>query len=273
MGKEGMKGYIFEKEIRIFGMRRSGINAVRNFIVNSFPRGFVVLLLNTDLSFIRSGPFPVMGRRWYKKRYKHFVNTVEHLPITDIGVCLKPNYCYEKERTRWARYYGAYKLSRDKYNLVVIRSPHNNLASALKFPKNKMKYIYYGNNRYLEFTRLWIQYAEEVLCITNHIPNKIVVLFDKLVSDSYYRKSISDALGIPCVYSAINKAHDIGSSFDWNDYAGMAQKMKVLDRWEYLIDPGEEVWWTLDDCKAKLSHLKVVEYTRELFDIDLGKIF
>ena len=289
-----MENYLFEKEIRVFGMRRSGNAAVNNFIVRSFPRGVVVFINNSDLSFRKYGPFPKRQKRYAKKVFKYFLNGTEHMPITDINVCLKRKYCYYCERQKWAKHYGKWAfaksdlntraksdLTQDKYNLVIVRSPHNYLASVLKFPHNKMKYIFTGNNRYLEFTQLWIQYAEEALGITNYIPSKIVVLFDKFVSDSYYRKSISDALGIPYVYSAIRssaygqKSRYLGvskSSFDGNGYMGSTNEMMVLDRWKYLIDPGEEVWWTLDECKEKLMIPKVVSYTKELFGVDLKEV-
>jgi hypothetical protein len=274
-----MKEYLFEKEIRLFGMRRSGNSAVRHFIVHSFSRGVVSVITNSYLSFRIDGPFSKNQRKYCEGVAKYFLTNVQHMSITDISVCLKPRYCYDWERKRWGKYYGKNGFAKDVYNLVIIRSPHNHLASVLKYPKDKMKYIYVGSRGHLEFTQLWIQYAEEVLGITNYIPKKIIVLFDKFVSDGYYRESISDSLGIPYIYSAMNngsfdlKWDSPGSSFDWNEYVGMTQKMKVLDRWKYLINPGEKVWWTLDGCKKKLFHPKVVEYTKALFDIDLKGIF
>ncbi|GAF67271.1 unnamed protein product [marine sediment metagenome] len=264
-------------------MRRSGNSAVRGYIKGLYPRGVVSYLDNTNLSFHihnatgagkRPSSFPVIVAK-YKHKNRYFLNCSEHMPILDIGVCLKKNYCYDAARASWVFNYGKDKFAEKEYNLVIVRSPHNHLASIVRYPQGRMKYLFYGQDEFLEFTELWIQYAEEALSITNHIPNKIVVLFDKLVDSPNYRECFSNTLGIKYVDSAIGFFVGTGSSFDGKKYkkGGQAYKMKVLDRWKYLIDPGGKVWWSFDECKEKLMNPKVVEYTKALFDIDLEDIF
>ena len=194
-----MNEYLFEKEIRIFGMKRSGNTTALYFLWGHFDLTNAIHIQNSNLSFHSSNslkkrrPGLWIGRLARLKENKVFTNGVEHLPIEYIGMALNPHYCYYAERKKQAIRCGKREFSKDVYNIVLIRSPHNHLASVVK--KKNYKSLFRGSDYYIEFGDLWVQYAKEALSITNHIPNKIPVLFDRLVDSVDYRKSISDALG------------------------------------------------------------------------------
>jgi hypothetical protein len=259
-----MEEYLFEKEIRIFGMKRSGNTTALYFLWGHFDLTNSIHIQNSNLSFhssksIKKGkPGLWIKRLAGLKENKVFTNGVEHLPIEYIGMALNPHYCYYADRKKYAIRCGKREFSKDVYNIVLIRSPHNHLASLVR--KRNYKALFRGSDYYIEFGDLWVQYAKEALSITNHIPNKIPVLFDKLVDSVDYRKSISDALGFVYNDSGINV---MTRKVSWSP----------LDRWKYLIDPGKKVWWTLDGCKEKLLRPDVVEYTKALFNIDLEELF
>ena len=254
-----MSSFLFEKEIRVFGMKRSGNSTTASFIYGCLKSNEVIVFKNTNLSF---NPVSNLRRRrieLFDKAIveaeggaKYFINGAEHMPIPIIRELLKPVYCYDGERERLAIKYKKDFFSRDVYNMVLLRSPHNNLAGILK--SRSRRHMAEVSEYYLGFLDLWLQYAEEVLCITDHIPNKIIVLFDKMVSSRSYRESISSALDIPYTEDGINFiGKNIGDSFK-----------------TYRYHPK---WWTADIYKKVLLHPKVMKYTKEIFDINLMECF
>jgi hypothetical protein len=187
-----------------------------------------------------------------KGKVRYFINGVEHMPIYTIKEFLKSGYCYDGERTKLAIKHKKDFFSREAYNIILLRSPHNHLASILK--SKAKRFMVEGSDHYLGFLDLWLPYAEEALCITDYIPNKVVVLFDKLVSSRNYRESVSAALGIPYTEDCMNFiGKNIGSSFETYGY--------------------NPEWWTANIYKKILLHPKVMKYAKELFDINLKGCF
>lgn len=243
-------------------MKRCGKSTIDAFLRDHFKYDEFIFLNNTNLSFtpsfkFRRGRIDIFDRAKREKgEARCFINTVEHFLITTIGESLKVGYCYDTERARFAIKYGKDLFSKEVYNIVVLRSPHNHLAAMLK--KKSTCKLMEGTSYYMRFLDLWLQYAEEVLCITDYIPDKVIVLFDKFISSHHYRKTISAALGIPHVDS--DREIVIGNSGSGS--------------WKYFIDSdGRKVGWMDDTCEEILFHPKIIEYTKELFSIDLMECF
>jgi hypothetical protein len=280
-----MDKFLFEKEIRTFGLRRSGNTMVVSYVFGHFKRGEIIALHNTNMSFNPSYSSKKKRMDTFKRKLdkclgkqKCFFNSSEHIPIKHISANLYPGYCYDSQRMTFAVNYNCRRFSKDVYNILILRSPHNHLASILKNPK--FNYLFDGNHYYGEFTDLWIQYAEEALGLTDELDRwkdrKIVLLFDKFVESQDYRRSVSNQLGLKFNDSGINRiGRRIGSSFNGRAYKDNAQEMKVNDRWKYLFDPGddEHVWWDVESCRTKLLRPKVVHYTKKLFGVNLRTLF
>ena len=114
-------------------------------------------------------------------------------------------------------------------NVLIVRDIFNYLASKIKM----------GRHFYPE-TNLacWKIHAREYLGITNVLPNKVLVNFNKWVQDIEYKKLICKQLDcdlfLPEWYQV--SSFGGGSSFDHQQLNGQANKMKVLERWREYKD-------------------------------------
>ena len=272
-----MKEYLFEKEIRLFGIKRSGNAAIVSFILGHYKPNEMVYLHNTDFSFrprdIDLGPCDFHGMLEARRmdKVKCYLNTTEHnYPASSHLQVIQEkmrdrNHCYNMDRKWYSLYYGFGKdgFSEKVYNIFLIRSPHNNLASILRILQLKrgfQKHIFYN------FAEDWLMYAREALGETEYFWKKIIVCnFDEWFSSEDYRRSISDQLGLEYSDKGVNDViRTVGSSFDGMRLAKEAQKMRVLDRWEYFKDD--------NDYLDKLRNDELIEKTKLLFDVDLREI-
>lgn len=262
-------------------MKRSGNSGVVSYIWGHFDKNDIIGLHNTNLSLQPSRSLKV-GKKYniFHTQMKKcggapvcFLNSSEHMPPVEIGILLKKKYCYFSEKRKMAIEYDCKYFSKRQYNILLVRSPHNHLASILKHP-TMGNYLFKGSKAYEGFFDLWIKYAREALDITNFVPSKIVILFDKFVSSEEYRKKISESMEMEHNDSGINTiARRVGSSFNGKTYRNDAQKMDISGRWKYLLDPGEEVEWDVDEVRSGILNPEIVAYTRLLFDVDLEKLF
>lgn len=271
-----MKEYLFEREIRLFGLKRSGNTAIVSFILGHYEPEEVVHLHNTDFSFRpRSraiSPFEfhnIMEEKGMEK-VKCYLNTTEHnYPEPSHFKVISRNmgdndYSYNADKMWYAWYYGFGKkrFSKETNNIILIRSPHNNLASYLRI-------LHMGRgfrkHPFRNFAGDWIMYAREVLGETNYFDDKIICNFDEWFSSEDYRKKLSGQLGLEYSDKGVNTViRKVGSSFDGMRLAEEAQKMKVLDRWEHFKDN--------DEYLDILRNDELIEKTKLLFDVDLKEI-
>jgi len=180
-----VKKYLFEKEIRLFSIKRSGSSAIVSFILGHYKPEEIVYLHNTDFSFRTRDrskhPFEFLKflEENNPDNFKCFLNTTEHnYPKQSSFELLAEkmadrNYVYTVDRAWYSNYagYGSRRFSQEVYNVILLRSPHNNLASILRIlevGKGFQKHIYHN------FVDDWLMYAREVLNETNYIPNKVV---------------------------------------------------------------------------------------------------
>jgi len=243
-----MSDYLFEKEINIIGLRRSGKHALYMWLLPYLKNAIVQS--NTRFNFI-------LGRR-FRTFFSHhqkeidvvftddtriekedfignYVCTVEDCYPSEIGRMLNdPEYEYNVRKIYLAEKYHRKFFSKQIFNIIVLRTPHNNLASALAKGGAGGKNAKTG----AMFRDLWIQYAKEVVGSNNYIPNKVIFLFDKWFTDESYRRSLASLLGFTFFTdSGLNQISNLGSSFDdKEEFQYNAQKLDVLNRWKYYID-------------------------------------
>lgn len=116
--------------------------------------------------------------------------------------------------------------------ILVIRDIFNFIASRVKSGRElTVEDLAENNVRLASTIELWKTYAREYLGITNYLPQKVSVNFNKWFTDCGYRKNLSKMF---CVDREILNWDTVstyggGSSFDNQNIN--ASQMKVLERW------------------------------------------
>jgi len=223
--------YLFEKEIRIFGLKRSGMHAASAWISGLFGKKKAVVQNNTHLTFrerLKSEKFELRLSR--AREPVAYINIIEHNNLPEVSAKLHDYSSeYNVEKVSLAKKHNRKFFSRDDYDVLVIRNPFNNLASLSKLRPS------FARQLLSTFKEMWIQYAEEALFKTNWLFPKVVFLFDKWFDNKEYREELSLVLGCPFTDDGLNVIHgSIGSSFDGKKFRGKTQQMNVLGRWEQL---------------------------------------
>lgn len=129
-----------------------------------------------------------------------------------------------------------------KIKVLLIRDPFNFFASRLKMlsdmveqgVQNPIQKI--GWNGIL---KLWKMYAREYLGETNFLGRKVTINYNSWFTDSIYRNEIAErCLKIANQDKGLQEVseHGRGSSFDYLNFEGSAQKMEVTERWRYFLD-------------------------------------
>lgn len=231
-----MRYYLFEKEIRQFALKRSGNNAMIMYFFGHFTDNFI-LIVNTDFGFRsrsgRGGPFEFADKLFLLEKKdpetpKNFLMTVENYDL--YAIRSKHNdrkYHYNMDKRWYAGTYGCTEFSRDVLDVLILRSPHNNLASV-------MAKGWYWMVPF--FAELWIKYAREIVGDTKHLAYKVNCIYDKWFTSLEYRKQICYEIGLEHTDAGLNRMRrSRRSSFNGMKYQRNAQKMKVLDRWKHYV--------------------------------------
>jgi len=249
---------MFDEELLLFGLKRSGNAAITNFLQHLGEKNIYAYDHMAQLRIRKT------FRVWQKinvGRYRDYLHTIEQMDLRDVAENLN---IYEKEKKKFSLEIGSNDFSNIQKNLLVLRSPHNYLASLFASGlRHRDKHIE-------NFQYFWKQYADETLSKTNYLgDSKLIILFDKWFQSEDYRKRIAFLLGAEYTdrtSKGIEGVIRVGSSFDGRDYHGKAQKMKVLDRWKNFKD---------NDLYREilLGDEDIVEKTKEIFHIDLISLF
>ena len=152
------KTYLFEKEIRVFGIKRSGIHAISSWIYSHFSVDYftnVIMLNNSDLSLkyhttnknnkkgnrpIRSKEilkFKISGKQ-RKKAFKFplhaLINIIENFDLESASKRLNnKKSSYNVLKKYYAKYYGFDEFSKEQFNILIYRSCFNQIASVLQY--------------------------------------------------------------------------------------------------------------------------------------------
>ena len=124
------------------------------------------------------------------------------------------------------------ELENNDANIIILRDPFNLIASRMKhWVEKKPELLQNGIN-------LWVEYAEEILGVTNIIPNKHIILYNQWFTDANYRKTIVAWFNGKHDDSCINIVPEWGrgSTFDGLNYQNNASQMKVLERYKTIED-------------------------------------
>lgn len=230
--------FLFEKEIRIFGLKRSGLHAAHAWFWGHFEIRSCMYQNNTNLSFKEKKRYNTFNERFklVESNPQCYINIIEHQDpqIMERKLC-NPNYEYNVKKKEIATKHGRKNFSREAYNIVVLRNPFNNLASIIQVDRMANKKLWAVKKLIPSFREMWMKYAYELIGVTSFFsPVKVNFLFDEWFVNKEYRKGISSLLGLKFSDAALNRVTRQGSSFDRRKFDGNAQEMNVLGRWSQI---------------------------------------
>lgn len=233
-------------EFRIVSLARSGHHGIINWIIGQCPgrvcylngvkpnRNPYTAYVSKDLKGISEEEFLKDKEKKNKALKKDYlIYSYEELPLEEIYT--------ESFEFKHDKYLGK---SSKRFDILILRDPYNYFASRLKLEEMGL----YDPNIRAKLTNkkardaliiLWLQYAKEFLGQTAYLKNnKVVINFDKWVSDKSYRQGLAKKLNLKFSDAMMNKLtrSGPGSSFDKLKYANDGGKMKVLERWKVMKD-------------------------------------
>ena len=164
------KFYRHKDIIRVYSIRRSGQHAIIYWILNNYNGNYYFsnnVIQNTHVYY--GGDFQEVRFRPYKRRYLLIYN-IEN-PLL--------NYHYGNKVIKEN---GTGRFNND-INIIIIRTAKNTFSSY--YSANwEWDSFFKDNLDYRNFIKLkWLILAKEVLNETNHLDNKIIILYDKWIVD------------------------------------------------------------------------------------------
>ena len=233
----------------VHGMKRSGNHAVLNWLkahdhfihFNNVYR--IAMVLDGEIE-LPNQPYPY--RRWLKARYKEkgmgALFPFERLsPRSYIA-------SFEDHRLDWRAFEGA---PLPVVNMIIIRDIENLMASRIKkgMSRDSRAYPTEHNDDMQRVIDTWKMHARECLGETQHIPDSIVIPFNRWFSDQSFRRELAEQLGYTFTDEGLSKVSTKGdgSSFDQTNYDNRGQKMDVLDRVQRLSEQERAVFDSVMD--------------------------
>jgi len=240
-------GIINDHELRVFGLQRSGIHAVINWIIQQSSGPTVFL---NDIKSVTGNPFletdDAHSFAW-EASPRRFDLTLER-----SGHHASKKYLllgYEDTDLRYLpidfdrTIHQGVGESRKILNLLIIRDPYNLFASRMGFLNTANRYpMRQFPERAVE---LWKVHAREALGATSALePRRVVILYNRWFSDQAYRQELAAELGLEFTDRGIDSVPGVdlpkvefarfgcGSSFDNQRFHGQAQAMDVNARWK-----------------------------------------
>ena len=259
--------YLFDKEIRIFGIKRSGIHAISSWIYRHFldkeqgKKTYAAIVLNSvDVSLkkhqrkkgkyrsitILPTQIEAALKRKIKLPFRAIIPISESFDLVQAQERLSnKKSSYNVLKKYYAKYYKVDEFSKEQITVLIYRSWANQLASALYIhdgPRTfwlhttPLTYPFHKCPTDFSFMDLKTQYELEALEATNILKNKIIIIYDKWFVDIEYRKQIAGKLGLEFTDNGLNYVWKARSSFHdaKSDIQQKAQKMDVLNRYKYL---------------------------------------
>lgn len=178
---------------------------MKTAIIHSMSRGGHNWLMNVFKSWL--------GSEWsFHKMEATMPDRFVELVTKNLDLPEYPNwpvYTVVRDYLNWAASY---------INLIGL--PKGNIAD----PKQVMRKA-----------DIWYAIAQEAFEDTDYIPNKTIIIYDKMVNSQIYRRYICKMIGGTYNEGILNFVPAAGSSFDGTNYTGRGTEMKVLERWKWFL--------------------------------------
>lgn len=251
--------YLFEKEINISGVQRTGQHAIISWVAGNFNNVIFKNSVSPEIygrkrNLRTMNDVPTFLFNFCENRYEisdvektkyDFENKVDAIIIgTEYkSNNIELNRSIDEEKQEISKKLGFNGFSKERKNILTIRSPYNHLASLLKWNERYYRHRKQYHPTCLNFKKIWITIADEYLGNNNKIPSpKMVVKYDDWFSDINYRKEICNFIETPFsdkglnIVMRIGRGGQWGSSFDGMKLKESAQKMDVMERWKKYIN-------------------------------------
>lgn len=269
-----------QKEIRIFGIKRSGNHAIINWIFQQIPNQAVFLnncyqagkklklyegigTINCKgidywdfkkrFLLFEKNPFQGKNIIAYSREDKRFNNQkLKNYPKEGLIISFEGKDINKMMTALDHNHDQLVGSSAKIFSFIIIRDPFNLFASIYK--KWGKKYL-------LRFIPLWKQYANLVV---NSKANFDSILYNQWLTDQNYRKSITKKLQIPFDDSGKDVVANFGggSSFDGASNQVKAKDLQVLSRWQFFQDD--------QDFHSCFQDAEIIELSEKIFGVIPG---
>lgn len=258
---------LFEENIEVLGLRRSGLHAIVNWIFPHFSMCYFhndsnLSLSRSHFTIYRDGIATDKHYSLQRTQSPVFIGLTESMPLSDFPAKLSE---YEEERSSFCSEHGYVRFSADVQAILVIRDPFNHLASAME-----------SDGSWIEpemFTSKWIEYAREYLGQTDYIGfpdgSKFWIDYNDWFQSCEYRMATSGRLGKPFTDEGLERVatQGGGSSFDGTNFDNNAQQMDVLSRWtSYMKNPVYQQY-VRDEESLSVAEQAYPELTRRVREL------
>jgi hypothetical protein len=256
-----MSNIINNKEIRVFGIKRSGNHAIINWIFYQIPgqvifanhcylagkeiriykgtgridcRGINYWDFKRKYFFFEKNPFFNQEIVTYSKNDKRFNGQkLKQYPKEAVIVSFEDKDIAQFSELMNRHHEEWVGKSKEVFSIVILRDPFNLLASIYKK---------WGKENLKDIASLWVEYAKTYLnyqASTDHC--LLGINYNQWLVDVNYRQAITERLQIPFDDSKKDRVANFagGSSFDGLSYQQDGHKMDVLSRWQIFRDDPE----------------------------------
>ncbi len=233
----------FDRAIFVFGLRRGGNHAITKWLRGHFPDDATAYFNSAEIALLETGDGTLTLDR-------HTYSMVRLDPCHQVLIVGYENL----DPAIFPLAHNAQVAARSDV-VVVLRDYPNTVASIAKQARDDPAFAY--RYRIRDLLELWGRYAEYY---RNKSFGFTYISFNRWFGEVRERRMLSHQLGLQHSDRNLNAVSSVsgGSSFDGVRHHGSAQKMKVLHRWESMLDDGLFLFLLLADEHA-------LEASAELF--------
>lgn len=272
-----MMGVINNKEIRVFGLKRSGNHAIINwlfyqipgvaiFLNNCYPAGQKLNLYQGKGQIVGKGinywdfkrkiffeknPFANQTTVSYSKEDRRLNHKkLRELPKNALIISFENRNINQISALLDKKHNELVGNSNEVFSVIILRDPFNLFASVYKK---------WGEKSLIQSADLWKEYAQAFMEYESKKSRYFLgINYNNWVTQLSYRQSIVEKIQIPFDDSAKNVVANFagGSSFDEMSYESDAHQMSVFNRWQVFEH---------DEKFRRLFEPEIIELTEQIF--------
>jgi hypothetical protein len=265
----------------VFAVSRSGHHAVMDWIYNQFnnPKVFLNYVKYQDASFDNRTQYYANDKKYFRnlnanwEKYGVLEERLKEYSVEDVAAkeilgndknLLMLNFenksvsSLDQSIEDFAKQFGE---NTKVVPIIIARDIFNYLASKMKMGR----YFFPERNLFA-----WKDHVRECLGLTNYLPNKVCINYNKWCVDMDYRKEVAEKLGVDTFIPEWNEVSSFGggSSFDILKFKDNAKQMKTDERWKTYEHDEEYLSYLQDKELTDLSerYFGHIEGTERLFN-------
>lgn len=179
-----------------------------------------------------------------------------------------PNVTYQKPYSGQGHSYNTVTLNENfisaidsDFTIILLRDPFNWIASLCASVRRSDAQM-----------KTWATHYQTLTEMATRGDGDLLVKYNDWFASEEYRKIICDHMGLSFTDKGINQvpATGEGSSFDYQEYDGKAQEMKVLERWRHVIGDNSTNITSTEYRKIFDDYPFLKQIADEHFDMKIG---